>query len=145
MATLLKSEKTKQQHLINLGDKENPLGDQLHSLAPLKVVIVYAGLDIMNVFTPENIKLFLIRLVSYSVLHLAPEHHLTALHVVVHHILKIRHQSFCIHYVEIDQVICSDLYPDVPFYEVDEPSHFYFVVLHPLGHLRHLVEHLPEK
>ena len=124
MATLLKSEETKQQHLVNLGDQENPQSVQLHSLTPFKVAIVNTGLDIMDVFTPENIELLLIWLVSYSVLNLATEHHLTALHVVVHHIFEIRHQGFCINYVEIDQVICSDLDSDVPFDEVDEPSNF---------------------
>ena len=99
----------------------------------------------MYIVSPKNIKLPLIWLVSNTIFDSATKHHLTALHVVVHHVLEVRHQSLCIHNVEIDQVICSDLDPDVPFDEVDEPSHFYFVVLNPLGDLRHLVELLPEK
>ena len=46
MPTLLESEETKQQHLVNLSDKEDTLGDQLHSLTPLKVAVVYGGSDI---------------------------------------------------------------------------------------------------
>ena len=88
----------------------------------------------------------LVGLVSDTVLHFRAEHHLSAVHVVEHDVLKDRLQMLfgvfiiLLDQVEVDELVSGDLDPDVSLNIVDEPSSLNLIILFPLSGLRLLVE-----
>lgn len=86
----------------------------------------------MNVLSPINIEAALVILVSDAVLDLGPEHHLAALHVVVHHVLELRLQGLLVYFVEEDLLLGDDLDADVILDEENLPSLLDALVLLPL-------------
>ena len=79
-----------------------------------------------------HIEACLVGLVGDSVPDLSAEHHLTAAHVVVHDVLKVRHQSLWINEVEVNQLLSCQLDSNVSWHEVDEGSLLNSVVVDPL-------------
>jgi hypothetical protein len=71
----------------------------------------------------------LVGLESETVSYSGTEHHLGALHKIVHTILKSWHESLLVDEIEIDSVIRGHLDPNVTFDEIDLTSHFLELVI----------------
>ena len=71
-------------------------------------------------FPPINIEIFLIRLKGNAVLDFAAEHHLVAIHEIVHDAFKIRHEGLWVDQEEVDFLIGGYLDSFITFYEVYE-------------------------
>jgi hypothetical protein len=66
------------------------------------------------IFGPENVVSSRVIFVSYTISDLWPDHHIAALHVVVHHILKLWHESVSVYQIEEDLFLLDDLNSNVP-------------------------------
>ena len=82
--------------------------------------------------SPMDVKTLLVGLVRDSVFDLGPKHHLRAVHEVVHHVFKLRHQRLPINDVEVDLGISGNLDSNVTLNVINEPAKINLVVKHPL-------------
>ena len=82
----------------------------------------------MHILPLVNVERPLILLVGDWISLHGPDHHLVAVHVVVHHILQLRHQRFWIYQVEVDELICCNLNSYISSNKVDEPSVLHFMI-----------------
>jgi hypothetical protein len=103
-----------------------------------KIGIRKSDPQIIHVFPCKNVEVVLVSGVCHS--ETVRYQNLTALHVVRHHILKDRHQSFWVHQVKVNQVLGRYLY--VAFLDGDLPSANNRVVLSPSPLVGHPVEML---
>jgi len=63
-------------------------------------------------------------LVSHGISSARANHALIAIHVVVHYVFDNWLEGFLVYHVEVDFIICSDLYSGVAFHEVNKASFF---------------------
>jgi len=102
------------------------------TIGTLIVVGGYSDFEIVEKLSSINLKAWLICLESDTISDPGTKHHLRALHKVVHAVLQPGHKCFLIDEVEVDFLICCNLYPNVPSDKVDLPSHVIeFMVLYP--------------
>lgn len=78
----------------------------------------------MQILSLVNLELRFHCFIGYCVFDSGPKHHLGAVHVVVHNILKRGDKSLFVDQEEVDMGICGHLNPHIPFDEVNLPSHF---------------------
>ena len=88
---------------------------------------VVSKLPLINMETP------LVGLVSDTVSYSGAKHHLVAVHVVMHYVLQLWHESVGVDDVEVDAIVCGNLDTLVAFNEVNETSNVKFVVLPPFN------------
>jgi len=65
----------------------------------------------------------LVHFIGNSKSDLGTKHHVRAFHVVIHGVFQSGLKRFLVNEVEIDQLICHDLNPNISSYEVDITSH----------------------
>lgn len=99
----------------------------------------------MHVFSLIDVKALLAFLVGDAVPNPFTEHHLVAVHEIVHYILQLGHEVLEVNQVEIYEVHRYQLDPNVAFYEVDEASRPDCVVKGPLHFVCYGVPHLLEE
>ena len=87
----------------------------------------------MLIFPSVNVKTLLIRLVSDTIFNFGPEHHLVTLHVVKHHILQLRYQSFFVDKVKVDFFISNNLYSNVTFDVIYLATAIYRIIVDPFA------------
>ena len=90
--------------------------------------------------SPVNIKRLLIGFVSDSVSYRFTKHHLRAIHEVLHHILKLRHQCLSVNDVKVDLVVSGNLNPLIACNVVNESTNIDLVIAFPLTLASELVE-----
>jgi len=101
--------------------------------------VVRRQLEIVPVLSSVDVEVFLVLFESHALQHLASEHHLSALHKVVHCVLQSRYVSLRVHKVKVDFVICAHLDALVAFYEVNKCSLVNRMVEFPFDFASHLV------
>ena len=79
----------------------------------LEVSILDTDLEVVNILRSKDIEAALVGLVSHTVPHFGPDHHLQAVHVVTHDILQLWLKSLLVDQVEINMVLCADLNTDI--------------------------------
>ena len=99
----------------------------------------------MHEFPPVDVKRSLICLVCYAISHLRPKHHLIATHIVIHHVLELRHEGLFVDDVKIYDLICCYLDSDVAFDVVDETSDLNRVEQNPAFDICHSIDFLFEE
>jgi hypothetical protein len=107
--------------------------------------MINARLDVVLIFAPVDVEALLIGLVSDAVPDSAPEHHLAALHVIVHDVLQFWNQGLFVDEVKVDQIVGRNLNSNVALDVVKEASRLYCMVANPLGPLEHQIVLLLEK
>ena len=95
---------------------------EIGSNGALPVIIVDRNLEIVKVLPLINHEARLVRSIGHAKPFLGPEHHLSTLHKIIHHVFQARHQSFLINNVEVNLVCADNLHPNVAFDKVDLPS-----------------------
>lgn len=73
----------------------------------------------------------MVSFVRYSILDFGAEHHLTATHEIVHHVIQARLKSLQINIIEVNFVVSCNLNPDISFDVVDESSNINAIKLCP--------------
>jgi hypothetical protein len=99
----------------------------------------------VHILTLIDIKASLILLVGDRVSFHCTDHHLIAHHVIVHNIFQSWLKSLLINEVEVDQLVCCDLDPNVTSNEIDETSNVDRVVQNPLHHFVIIIVYLLEE
>lgn len=117
--------------LVEVRNDEQVFGLDLLDVRLTVVVLADDRFKGVLVLSAIDVEVRLVLLVGDAVVHLGPEHHLVALHEVVHHVLHLRNQGLGVNQVEIDQLVGGQLEPLVALDVVDEPP------------LVNLVVHLP--
>ena len=124
---------------INLGDEELTLTLDLKTLGTFVVLVGDWNLEVVLILSSVDDERFLVGLVSDTVSNLGTKHHLRAVHVVIHNILKLWHESLLVNEVEVDLVIGSDLDSDISLDIVNETSRVNFLVQLPFTSLSNLI------
>jgi hypothetical protein len=94
----------------------------------------------MKVFPPVNDERPLVDLVGDSILYLGAKHHLRAVHVVEHHIVKSWFKGLLVNEVEVNLLVCCDLDSHIPFDVVYGTSLSDRVILLPLPLISDVVQ-----
>ena len=93
----------------------------------------------MDVVGSKNVEITISCLVSYAIPNFGPNHHLDAVHVVVHDIVKRYFQSLFVDNEEVDFLLCADLEPYISPHEVNKASNFKSFLNYPLPFLGVLI------
>ena len=94
----------------------------------------------MKILSTVDDERSLVDLVGDSILHLGSEHHLGAVHIIEHHIIKFWFKSVLVDEIEVNLLICCDLDTDITFDVIDGASLSYGVVLDPFSLVGHIVK-----
>lgn len=96
---------------------------KIGSSGTLVVVLSDAHLEVVVELSGVDLESRLVSLVGDTVSNLGAEHHLGALHEVVHDVLEPGHASLLVDHVEVDLLVCHDLDSNVASNEVDLAPH----------------------
>ena len=99
----------------------------------------YIHFEIVFVLSCVNIKTFSVCLISNTVSHFASKDQATALHVVIHDVLKNRCEFFVVDQIEEYFLIGGDVYSDITLDEVKQTFMLEFEILGPVPHFGFLV------
>ena len=83
----------------------------------------------MEILPSIDLESGLVGLERDTVSYFGTEHHLGALHKVVHAILKLWHECLLVDKIEIDSIVRGHLDPNVTFDKVNLASHFLKLVI----------------
>ena len=99
----------------------------------------------MHVLSAKYFESFIVHFVADSKSYSPAEHHLLAIHVVVHAVFQLRHESLLVDEVEVNQFLGGNLDSNVAFDVKDGASHPEFMVLLPQCLFGHFIRFLSEK
>ena len=145
VAALLKCMRIKHEYFVNSCDKEHVHGLKLKAFGARKVFVVYLDPNVMHVLSPVDFESFIIDFVANAKSNSPTEHHLVAIHVVVHAVFKLRHERLLVDEVEVNQFFGGNLDSYIAFDVKDGASHPQFMILFPRCLFGNFIRFLFEK
>lgn len=102
---------------------------QRAAFGSLEVLVGYSDFKVVKLLPLVDNKPFLTSLENYTRSNLWTEHHLRAVHVVIHHVLKSWLASFFVDYEKVNLFVSGDLDSNVSLDEINLTSHVWKSVI----------------
>jgi hypothetical protein len=94
---------------VDFADQESIHGVDWEATGAIEVILHHSDPEVMDILASVDVNGLIVRLVGNTVLHFATEHHLGAIHEVLHHILQLWHQGLPINDVEKNMRVSCNL------------------------------------
>lgn len=92
----------KHEYFINSCDKEHVHSLKLQTFGARKVLMMHLNPNVMHVLSAVDFEPFIIDFVANAKPNSASEHHLVAMHVIIHAVFQLRHERFLVDEVEVN-------------------------------------------